>query len=241
MQLYIIRHAQSENNVLFDRTGSNHGRSADPELTDLGYKQARVLADYLGRSQEVIDLNKSSDPQTGQDIRLTHLYTSLMVRAVATGNEISKTTGLILTGWPDLHELGGIYQNNPQTGIKEGLPGYAKVYLEQRFAGLILPSSVGEEGWWNQSHEGAQEGLARARRVYQEICARHGRSDDRVGLVSHGDFYQLFLSVLFDLKTVNSPFFEFNNAAISRIDLQENRVRVMYLNRIDYMPHQLIT
>jgi broad specificity phosphatase PhoE len=32
MQLYYIRHAQSENNDLWDRTGSDQGRSEDPKL-----------------------------------------------------------------------------------------------------------------------------------------------------------------------------------------------------------------
>ena len=50
MQFYFIRHAQSSNNALYDSTGSWDGRSADPELTEMGWQQARALADYLQRS-----------------------------------------------------------------------------------------------------------------------------------------------------------------------------------------------
>jgi 2,3-bisphosphoglycerate-dependent phosphoglycerate mutase len=241
MQLYFIRHAQSENNVLLDQTGSNEGRSIDPELTDLGCQQVKVLADYLSISQHGNPANKVTDLQNIQDVHLTHLYTSLMVRAVATGVEISKTTGLPLIGWVDLHELGGIYHKNPQTGIKEGLPGHNKSYFEQRFPALHLPDSLGDEGWWNRSHEGELDGLSRARNVYQEIIARHGRSDDRVGLISHGDFYQMFLSGVFGLPVGKPLLFELNNTAITRIDFEVHRIRVVYLNRIDHLPGELIT
>jgi len=241
MQLSFIRHAQSENNVLLDRTGSYDGRSEDPELSDLGILQVKQLAEFLSRPQPGKQINKPSDPQNVQGFQLTHLYTSLMVRAVATGVGISKTTRLSLLGWPDLHEVGGIYQKDRQTGMEEGRPGHCKSYFEQRFPTLILPCSLGEEGWWNKPHEGKQEGLLRARRVYQEIVMRHGRSNDRVGLISHGDFYQMFLSVVLDLPADNPPFFEINNAAVSRFDFESNKVRVVYLNRLDYMAPELIT
>lgn len=39
MTLYLIRHAQSANNDLYDRTGSSLGRVEDPELTPLGGHQ----------------------------------------------------------------------------------------------------------------------------------------------------------------------------------------------------------
>jgi 2,3-bisphosphoglycerate-dependent phosphoglycerate mutase len=241
MQLYFIRHAQSENNVLMDQTGSSEGRSIDPELSDLGCLQVKALADFFGRIRPDKQINKSIDPLNIQSVHLTHLYTSLMVRAIATGNEISKTTGLPLLGWVDLHELGGIYQKKPETGVKEGLPGHSKSYLENRFPALTMPDSAVEQGWWNRPHESQLEGQLRAQRVYQKIVARHGGSDDRVGLISHADFYQLFLSVVLGVSAGNTLFFELNNAAITRIDLEENQINVVYLNRLDYMPHELIT
>ncbi|NJK45922.1 MAG: histidine phosphatase family protein [Pleurocapsa sp. SU_196_0] len=47
MRLYFIRHAQSSNNALWDSTGSENGRSDDPELSDVGVMQARALGDFL--------------------------------------------------------------------------------------------------------------------------------------------------------------------------------------------------
>jgi 2,3-bisphosphoglycerate-dependent phosphoglycerate mutase len=48
MQLYLIRHAQSTNNVLWSETGGGEGRVADPELTAVGvFKPATWPAFYL--------------------------------------------------------------------------------------------------------------------------------------------------------------------------------------------------
>ena len=51
MQLYFIRHAQSENNWLFARTGSFDGRHEDPGITHLGQQQARVVGRRACRHQ----------------------------------------------------------------------------------------------------------------------------------------------------------------------------------------------
>ncbi|HLV36213.1 MAG TPA: histidine phosphatase family protein, partial [Spirillospora sp.] len=43
MEVYLIRHGQSVNNAL----GSPAGRSHDPELTEIGFRQAEILAAHL--------------------------------------------------------------------------------------------------------------------------------------------------------------------------------------------------
>ena len=49
MQFYFIRHGQSENNALWERGGPQSERRADPELTELGHKQAQHLAQFLAQ------------------------------------------------------------------------------------------------------------------------------------------------------------------------------------------------
>ncbi|HBG59948.1 MAG TPA: histidine phosphatase family protein, partial [Anaerolineaceae bacterium] len=51
MQLYYIRHAQSENNAILERNGykSEEGRHADPQITTMGFEQAKLLAEFLAR------------------------------------------------------------------------------------------------------------------------------------------------------------------------------------------------
>jgi len=108
MQLYYIRHAQSFNNALYAINGSLSERSDDPELTEVGIQQAKILAGFLGRNttDNQIDPN---DTQNISGFHITHIYTSLMVRAVATGVWIARQLDLPLYGWVDLHEWGGVY------------------------------------------------------------------------------------------------------------------------------------
>ena len=89
MRLYFIRHGQSENNALYDRTGSDDGRSDDPGVTEVGKEQVRLVAEYLRDCADPWDVESS-----GKGFGFTHLYCSLMFRAVATANVISQATGV---------------------------------------------------------------------------------------------------------------------------------------------------
>lgn len=240
MQLYYIRHAQSENNALWDRTGSSLGRSDDPELTEIGKEQARLVAEFLSLPGENIE-GVSHDSQNQNGFHLTHLYSSLMLRSVETGTAISKATGVPLVGWEELHETGGIYLKDPETGERKGLPGKTRAYFKSTYPDFVLPETVGEEGWWNRAYEQEEEILLRARSVVEKLMQRHGNTDDRVALVSHGGFFNLVLAVLLDLDVDRRVWFSLNNAAITRIDFREDETFLVYMNRADFLPRSLIT
>lgn len=262
MQLYIIRHAQSENNALWDRTGSGNGRSHDPALTETGLQQAHRLAAYLHNSG-------TGFAQDGQDLQnragfgLTHLYTSLMVRAVQTSTIIAQALGLPLVAWLDLHEGGGIYQDDEDTGAPVGLPGNPRSYFEKHFPRLVLPEWLDESGWWNRPFETRLERRVRAHRVVNILLQRHGDHNDRVAIVSHGGFFNHLMAVLLkSLETGRSPspqsveslnsdnviltderevWFSMNNTAITRLDFVQEEVKLVYLNRLDFLPAELVT
>ena len=122
MQLYFIRHAQSENNALWMRTRSGEGRLADPALTRAGWRQARLLAKFLAQNHAAARTT-GWDSQNRGGFGLTHLYCSLMRRAAATGSEIAQALDLPLIGWADIHERGGIYLKDEDSGEMVGLPG----------------------------------------------------------------------------------------------------------------------
>ena len=105
MRLYIIRHGQSTNNRLFLETGSEQGRVFDPELSELGERQTDCLSEYLFFHSAPQGLNEK--------INITHLYTSPMLRAVATGLPVARALGLPLAAWKDLHEGGGLFLGDP--------------------------------------------------------------------------------------------------------------------------------
>ncbi|NMB86744.1 MAG: histidine phosphatase family protein [Chloroflexi bacterium] len=237
MILYFIRHAQSANNALWLRTGSNVGRSEDPELTATGQRQIEYLATYLK------NWSQQPEPPDGdtKPIYIDYLYCSLMVRAVRTGTTVSRELNIPLVGWRDLHETGGIFLEDAETGKRVGQQGKTQAYFQQAYPGLSLPEDMNVTGWWNRPYEEEEEQLARAQRVLQRLLDLHGSKADRVAVVSHGGFFNVFLKNLLGLSIQENPWFLMNNTGISRIDIQDNAVTIAYLNRTDHLPPELTT
>ena len=247
MQLYLIRHCQSENNALWASSGSSEGRFPDPLLTAVGHRQAGYLAEFLAKNHEVAATN-GVDPNNRLGFGLTHLYCSLMERAVITGTYIARATGLPLVAWEEIHEHGGIYYEDEQTGERIGLPGPNRAYFERRYPHFLLPDYLDAKGWWNRPFEEREQASERARRVLHDLIQKHGEREDRVALVTHGGFFMTFLTVLFDFTRPNEVlgkpidvWVKMNNASITRIDFEPERARLMYLNRVDFLPTELLT
>ena len=238
MQFYFIRHGQSANNYLYETTGASDGRSEDPELTAIGRQQAEILARFLERNDPT--LARQFDQQNLAGFGITHVYTSLMVRAVATASIIARTLNLSPMAWEDLHEGGGIYLDDPETGEKVGQPGKNRAYFAAHFPTLILPESVGEAGWWNRPFEEVAQMYQRAERFVCDLLARHGGTEDRVAVVSHGAFYTALLRTIFKIAR-DDCWFGLNNTAITRIDFMPEEIALAYLNRVDFLPKELVT
>jgi 2,3-bisphosphoglycerate-dependent phosphoglycerate mutase len=247
MQLYLIRHCQSENNALWYRTGSGDGRSSDPPLTELGHQQAQYLAQYIAGSS-------SAEPQTqnsfldSHGFKITHLYCSLMRRSIETGLYIARQLDLPLVAHADIHERGGIYLKNPQTSENEGLPGPNREYFSQHFPSLILPDSVGADGWWNRPYEPRDAAVSRAESVIHWLLSTHDGTDDHVAMVIHGGFIQSLFSALFRMPLLEEAFgngrevwIKANNGSIIRIDFFDETVRLTYQNRFEFIPAHLVT
>ncbi len=111
MQIYFIRHGQSTNNILSYEDGSyDYERVSDPSLTDIGVEQANMLEIPGAKLEWPADV--TIDTQNRYGFGLTHLYCSLMIRAVHTGSIISSHVGLPLVGLPQVHEVGGYILKN---------------------------------------------------------------------------------------------------------------------------------
>jgi len=240
MQLYYIRHAQSVNNRLWQTTGSSVGRSEDPGLTELGSQQARFLANFLCKENQTLPLNDNQQ-QNVSGFGITHLYSSLMMRSLQTGTEVARALGISMHGWVDLHETGGIYLDDEETGQRVGQAGKDRTELLDAFPELVLPESVGIGGWWNRPFEEREDRLPRAQRVVADLLAWHGDTPDRVALIGHGGFFNYFMAALLKLTERRDFWFAMNNVAITRIDVNADGIVVTYLNRLDFLPPELIT
>jgi 2,3-bisphosphoglycerate-dependent phosphoglycerate mutase len=249
MELYIIRHAQSENNALWAETGTSDGRQPDPSITDIGHQQAQLLANFLVNGDPEGEPNSFAQRHNRGGFGLTHLYTSLMVRSIVTASYVAERTGLPLTGWLDIHERGGLHQTDPATGEEIGEAGPNRAFFADNHPALVLPPEIGEQGWWGQPPEDVESSYPRALRVWETLQHRHGGTDDHVAIISHGGFFQSLLMTLLGMDDTSvwksaiagQIWFGMSNTAISRVELTNGNGVVRYINRVDHLPSHLIT
>jgi 2,3-bisphosphoglycerate-dependent phosphoglycerate mutase len=241
MQIYFIRHAQSNNNALYSKTGKFDGRNEDPELSIIGEQQAQLLVDYFAANQVISPEDGNRDIHNRLGFQFTHMYSSPMIRAVETGLGCAQVFGLSLKLWVDLHEGGGIFlENEKKENI--GLPGKPRSYFAKRFPGLLPDEAMSEEGWWNRPFEPYGGRVERAKRVWERINLIHG-PQDKIVLFSHLAFFNYFLSALVGSPESELVRFHLSNTGISRIDLHPDRSikEIVYVNKLDHLPAGLIT
>lgn len=247
MQLFFIRHAQSQNNALFSTGRGAEVRSHDPVLTDLGRRQAACLAEALAKTNPGLTTDQA-DSQNRAGFGLTHIYCSLMQRAVATGTAVADRLGLPLHAWVDWHEEGGLYLDGPN-GERLPSPGPGRADFARDYPRLVLPDDLTDAGWWvRPSHEPAvrpfeeqPERPLRARRVLAGLVARHPNPNDHVAVISHGGFYNHILAALVDQHPPYQLNHLMNNTGISRIALTAEGNYLVYQNRCEHLPDGMIT
>jgi 2,3-bisphosphoglycerate-dependent phosphoglycerate mutase len=254
MHLYLIRHCQSSNNAVLDKKQSSDENVPggawvdemvpDPPLTDKGVKQGKILARFLS---EHGDSNTSQNPphdtQNISGFNISHIYCSLMTRSIVTAEYVSQALQLPLVVWQDIHECGGVFTKDADSGKRIGIPGPNYEYFRSKYPDLVIPEKIDADGWWNRPTENLDDIEKRVNRVHNQILERHAGKDHRVAMVTHVGFYHHLLSSI--LNVHKSPkrdlWLHLNNAAISHIDFNREGTRVNYLNRADYMPRELIT
>jgi 2,3-bisphosphoglycerate-dependent phosphoglycerate mutase len=247
MELYFIRHGQSLNNAHWE--DPDYQDVPDPWLTQTGLAQAQHLARFLGEHQQRDPLIvRNSQNQHG--FGLTHIYTSLMVRAVKTATPVARAVGLPLVAWPEIHETGGMFARD-QENRYSGLPGESRSFFEKNFPNLTLPDWLDNTGWWNRPFEEHEDRKIRAAKVWEELKTRHGdrknHPEHRVALVSHGGFHvHLFSAALgIDMRRMDDHRHVFwvtmNNCAITRLDFKDDQLVVAYTNRNDFIPPKIVT
>ena len=235
MELYIVRHGQSTNNALGDPTG----REFDPPLTEIGLEQAERVSRYMAVGGH-IDIDSMVEKPIDDTI-ITQLYCSPMTRALQTAQFIGQELGLNPAVWVDIHEQGGLFLDQGEPEGKVGFPGRSHHEILEEFPNYILPDEINHKGWWEGAYEDMDSAYERAVRVAEELWKR-SLNDERVTLVSHGDFTDMLLKALFKQLAGERLFYSHYNTAISRVNfLSDGTIRLSYLNRVEHLPKGLLT
>ena len=117
MNLFLIRHAESKNNIC----KNYQERVSEPELTENGHLQSTYLAEFLQKglhlSQKEFEENQRPFDQ---------IFCSAMQRSLETVGQVGVAIGLKPEVWLDIHEVGGIYEFDADLTKKIGHLGYRK-------------------------------------------------------------------------------------------------------------------
>ena len=157
MQLYLIRHAESENNA----RPPEH-REEDPPITDLGRTQAEYLAKWTGT------------------ISIDTLITSPVRRALQTTRYVREETDQHVHVWADVFEEGGIYRGYGPEATHGGL-GLSRSEVIRHLADdprlCTLDASILDSGWWGgRDRETPEEASVRANAVTERLERTFGAS-----------------------------------------------------------------
>ena len=213
MELYLIRHAQSQNNALPEEQ-----RIDDPGLTELGRQQAELLGKWI--------------PTLG----LTQVITSPFLRALETAQSIYASTGLKPRVQTAIHEQGGCCSGYPKVGMV-GCPGLNRHEIEQRFPGFHVADEINGDGWWQcQEYELRPQALRRAALVFQRTRDEFGHTSERVAYVTHADFKLLFLEQ-FHLEPLEVPC----NTSVTKVVINAEGCRLADHNSVRHLPAHLLS
>ena len=229
MELYLIRHGQSANNLRAQALAEHPRttpaaaapRMADPPLTDLGELQARLAGESL------------------RDEGVTRLYCGPMLRTLQTAQTVGAMLDLSPHVFVGLHEWGGVWEPRDE-GNSVQLPGLTRKEMSAMFSGFVLPADVTDRGWWFHDCEGDRAMLQLANRnavsFVAHLEAHHVDTEQRVGAVLHGGSGSSLVGALVGVpQDVMYARFTHENTGISRISITLQRRQIRYLNRTAHL------
>ncbi len=219
MRLMLIRHAQSLNNALPEEQ-----RVEDPEITELGHRQAAALAEWALAAG------------------ITRLITSPFRRSLQTTEYLRQRLGLVPHIWTDIHEQGGCYSGH-EPSCYTGRPGMSRREIEAEFPDYIIDAQIDDQGWWkNRPYESVTEARARARRMVEQAIREFRGTRETVALVMHADFKRLVLGEMFSTPPLHNGQWlrSIYNTAVTTIDGHSELTLVRY-NSTEHLTDELLS
>jgi 2,3-bisphosphoglycerate-dependent phosphoglycerate mutase len=213
MRLFLIRHAQSQNNAQPEEL-----RVEDPSLTPLGREQARLLAHWISA------------------LELTRVITSPFRRSLETAEAIRRATALAPEVRTALHETGGCYRGHAGAEMV-GRPGMSRAEIEREFPGFAIAPEIDGQGWWGcKPRETDAEANLRAQLLWEQTIAEFGSSDERIALVMHADF-KLALLKRFHATPLLTPW----NTSVTTVAVEASTAHLTDYNSVRHLPPELVT
>ena len=253
VDLILVRHAESGNNVLAEQIRETHGadvpettlieqesrmRHPDCGLSTRGHKQLENLQrydwrDYFLKAGAFPKCKVFSSPM--QRCLLT-------ARAVSTSLRSSMDESVVVR--PDLFEEGGCYRHH-EDGTPVGLPGAAWQDISTQFPDFVCPQAT-PRGWYGRAHiETADEFRARAFDLVgwiwsmQQDLLRSGHG--ALVLVMHGNIMSALMSTLF-CGAPHRTLYKHCNTGHTHIELfshgDKNMTVCQSVNKVTHLLHE---
>ena len=219
MKLFIIRHAQSQNNAL-----PTSQRVPDAPLTERGLSQARHLA------------------QWAQQTQFHDLLTSPFRRTLQTSQLIYAASDAGWMTWTQLHEQGGCVSGVDEASF-QGEPGMTGEAIRREFPGCVVSADIDDQGWWkSQPRETDLQLKERVTAVKEQIVTEFGAGERNIACVTHADFSQLLILALLGDDADNLPAERtLLNASVTSFTIEANRVQMDGYSNVDHLPSELVS
>lgn len=222
MQLYLVRHAESENNAK-----PPHQRVEDPSLTRRGELQAEHLAGWT------------------RTLRIDVLITSPFLRTLQTTRRIIDATPQRLQIWHDVFERGGCYRGH-LPGHEVGADGLGRDDILRHATGCptdcLIDGTIDERGWWGgKPRETDQEATIRCGTVLQRLTETFGSNGQTVVLVTHADFKRLLVAAMLPAIVDPCVLGPMRNTGITKVNFDGQSWQLDWFNSVSHLPSRLIT
>lgn len=218
LELYIIRHGQSQGNAGFgSRTDLTETEKHDSVLTEKGVSQADKAGRYLC------------------DVEFDYVFSSAMLRAVQTATGILKyqKKTQILNILPLVCEM----------GIPPEYSGVTPDELKKINPNAVLAPDVSSDSPMIYHTDDEESTFERAKSALEYLCSRY-KNGEKVAVISHAAFitYLVFSLMGYDK---NTPSFDidFHNTGITKVVLYKkgtNKYGDIVFEKIDDTAHYML-
>lgn len=218
MILYLIRHAESENNAR-DPTL----RVEDPGITQLGRQQANCLAQWAAKQS------------------FDRLITSPFLRTLQTTAAVVHQKPQRVFIWHNVFERGGCYRGYFPEDL-EGASGMGRSEIASQLPDAEIDSSITESGWWGErTPETDQQAEKRAEEVVARLLSGFGNSDVAIALITHADLKRLMLKSMLSGQVDAAKLGPLRNTGVTRLNFIQGAWQLDWFNSVTHLSSDHVT